>query len=323
MKRFKCLLAALAVATALPVWASSSNPYPERPIRLVVPTGSGGTSDVLGRIVAEEMRRKIGQSIVVENKGGANGNIGAAAVAKTAADGYTLLLSSSLLSSSASLYKTLPFDAMNDFKPVGLIATTPYFLIVSGKAAPKSVPELIALARSQPGKIAYASVGVGSGPHLAGEQFSRQVGVEMLHVPFAGAGQAVTELLTGRVQLMFVGLPPVQGHVKSGALRILGVAEPKRSGFLPEVPTIAESGVPGFEVTTWFGLFAPAGTPDAVVQKLSGVLDEVLKEPEVRERFKSLGAVPNFRNPADFAAFYKGDVESLAKVIKAANISIE
>lgn len=312
--------AAILCATSI---ASNAQTYPSKPVKLVIPTGAGGTSDVLGRVIAQKLSTELGQPVVVENKGGANGNIGAAAVAKSPNDGYTLLLSSSLLSGSAGLYKNLQFNPSKDFAPISQIATTPYFLVAGSAVPAGTVRELIALAKATPGRISYASVGVGSGPHLTGELFAGQTGVNLLHVPFTGAGQAATELIGGRVQIMFVGLPPVLGHVKAGRMKILGVAEPERSRFLPDTPTIAESGVPRFEANAWFGLFAPAGTPPAIVQQLAAATAKVLKDPTVAEQFTVLGAVPVSSTPEDFKSFYEADIAKLGNVIRAADIHIE
>jgi tripartite-type tricarboxylate transporter receptor subunit TctC len=317
-------LVAIACSALLAISApASAQTYPDKPVTLVVPTGTGGTSDIIGRLVAPKLAAALGQPFVIANKPGANGNIGAAFVAKAPADGYTLLLGASLLSSASSLYRDLGFDPLKAFAPISLIAETPYFLITNAEVPAATAGELAALSKRKPGGLSYASVGVGSGPHLAGEAFAARTGAKLTHIPFTGAGQAVTELLSGRVDLIFVGLPPVQAHIKSGRLKVLGVAEPARSDFLPQAPTISETGAPGFVANSWFGLFAPAGTPESVVRKLSEATASILLDHEVRAQLRTMGAVPKPTTPQQFQAYYERDVGLIVQVIKASGITMQ
>ena len=293
---------AAALLGLMPFFAPAQD-YPRKPVRMIVPYPPGGPTDILGRIVAQNLSERLGQQVVVENKPGASGMIGADLVAKAPPDGYTLLANASIHVINPSLYKNATYDALKDFAPVSLIAEVPLVLVVAPGLEVKSVKELIALAKSKSGKLNFASSGNAAAPHLAGEAFKIAAGVDMQHVPYKGSGPALTDLMGGQVQLMFDSLPSSISHVKSGKLRAIAVTTAKRSSALPSVPTIAESGVPGFDISTWYGIWAPAGTPTEIVSKLSGEIAKIVKLADVRERLGGLGAEPAGNSPDEFAAY--------------------
>src|SRR5262245_27423843 len=297
--------------------------YPRKPVRMIIPYPPGGPTDILGRIVAQNLTEKLGQQVVVENKPGASGMIGADLVAKAPPDGYTLLANASIHVINPSLYKNPSYDAIKDFTPVSLIAEVPLVLVVAPELPVKSVKDLIALAKSSSGKLNFASSGNAAAPHLAGEAFKIATGVDMQHVPYKGSGPALTDLMGGQVQLMFDSLPSSISHVKSGKLRAIAVTTAKRSSALPSVPTIAESGVPGFDISTWYGIWAPAGTPKEIVGKLSGEIAKIVKVPDVRERLAGLGAEPVGNSPDEFAAYCRSELAKWAKIVKASGATVD
>ena len=290
---------------------------------MIIPYPPGGPTDILGRIVAQNLTEKLGQQVVVENKPGASGMIGADLVAKAPPDGYTLLANASIHVINPSLYKNPTYDAIKDFTPVSLIADVPLVLVVAPELPVKSVKDLIALAKSSSGKLNFASSGNAAAPHLAGEAFKIATGVDMQHVPYKGSGPALTDLMGGQVQLMFDSLPSSISHVKSGKLRAIAVTTAKRSSALPNVPTIAESGVPGFDISTWYGIWAPAGTPKEIVSKLSGEIAKIVKIPDVRERLAGLGAEPVGNSPDEFAAYCRSELAKWAKIVKASGATVD
>jgi len=277
--------------------------YPNRPITLVVPYAAGGGNDVLARAVAEPMGKTLGQSLVVENHGGAGGSIGTRLVAKAAPDGYTLGLGGTgTLAIDPTLYANVGYDPRKDFAPVGLIATSPLIILVNPSVPAHNVQELIALAKAQPGKLSYASAGRGSGIHLGTVLFAEMAGIQMTHVPYRGSGPALTDLLGGHVQIYFSSLPPAIGLVKDGKLRALGVTALKRSAVFPDIPTVAEQGLPGFEAVLHYGIVAPAGTPRPIVDKLNAALRGALTDDKVKKHIATEGAEPLPTTPDEYAA---------------------
>jgi tripartite-type tricarboxylate transporter receptor subunit TctC len=315
---------ALAVACLAPAtFGAHAQTYPSRPIRLVVPFPPGGPTDVLARIVAPRMAERLGQPVVIDNKPGASGMVGADAVAKAAPDGHTLLVNASIHVINPSLYPKQPYDAIADFAAVSNLADVPLVLAVNPKVPAQSVKELVALARSAKTTLAFASAGNATSQHLSGEAFKVAAGIDMLHVPYKGSAPALTDLIGGQVQLMFDSLPSSMPFVRSGAIRALAVTTPRRSSALPEVPTVAEAGYPGFSMSTWYGVWAPAGTPGAVVQRLSGDIAAIVRLPDVRAQFEKLGAEPVGNTAAEFAAFTKAELVKWAAIVKQSGAKVE
>jgi len=290
--------------------------YPSKPIRLVVPFGAGGTTDVLARAIGQRLTEAWGQPVVVENRPGAGGNIGTESVAKSAADGYTMLLISVGFASNPALYSKLPFDPIKDFAPVTLVATTQNVLIVHPSVPARSARELIQLAKSRPGQLNFGSSGTGTSQHLAGELFKSMAGVQMQHVPYRGSAPALTALIGGEVSLMFNNLLTALPHVKAGRLRALAVTSAERSPAAPEIPTMAESGLPGYDVSTWYGLLVPAGTPKEIVARLNAEVVRILNLPELKERLRSQGADVIPSTPDQFAAHIRQEMVKWAQVVR-------
>jgi tripartite-type tricarboxylate transporter receptor subunit TctC len=302
----------------------AAQPYPDKPIRMVVPWAPGGGSDVSGRIVASKLSEAFSQQVVVDNRPGAAGNIGTAIAAKAAPDGYTILLADTGFSTGISLYANPGYHPIKDYAPVSLAATTPIVIVVHPSVPATSVKELIALAKSQPGKLNNGSGGTGGSVHLAGEMFQLQTGTKFTHVPYKGSGPAVVDLTGGLVQLMFSTAPPVVPLIKAGRIRALAVASNARSSFLPDVPTANEAGVPDFVADNWYGVLVPAGTPNSVIGRLHLEITKAVSQPDARVRFAGAGleAHPS-RSPSEFGAFVENDVARWGKVIKQANIRLE
>ena len=298
--------------------------YPARPVTLVVPFPPGGGTDTGARILAEQLSRRWGQPVIIDNKGGASGQIGADFVAKAKPDGYTLLLGNvGTQAINPSLFARLPYDADKAFAPISLVAELPLAMMVNPAVPAHSVAEFIALARSRPGQLSYSSSGPGSGPHLAAEMFKEQTKTQMLHVPYRGGGPAVADLLAGHVQLSFMTVMEAWGHLKSGKLRALAVTSLQRVPALPEVPTLAESGLPRFNATSWIGALAPAGTPPRLVERIAADIQAVLASPAVSERFSSAGAIPRSTSPIDFAKLITDYRQRYGQIIRSQNISLE
>ncbi|MBI3936971.1 MAG: tripartite tricarboxylate transporter substrate binding protein [Betaproteobacteria bacterium] len=298
--------------------------YPTKPIRLIVPFPPGGTTDVVARVIAQKLTENWSQQVVVDNRPGAGGIIGTELAAKAPADGYTLLLGSITTHAvNPSLYKKLPFDPLRDFAPVSLAVSTPQVLVVHPSVAAKSVKELIALAKAKPGQLNYASAGTGTSPHLTFELFKSMAGVNLVHVPYKGTGPAITDLIGGQVQTMITGVVALYPHIKAGKLRALGATSAKRVAALPDVPTIAESGVPGFDVASWFGVFAPAGTPKPVVTRLNAEIVKILAVPELRRKLAAQGADPATNTPEQFAAYVKSELARWGKVVQATGARVD
>lgn len=298
--------------------------FPTRTVTLVVPFPPGGGTDVGARLIAQKLSAKWGQSVVVENKGGAAGMVGSDYVSKAKPDGYTLLVGNvGTLSINPSLYKKMPYDAEKAFTPVSMIAELPFFLLVNPNFPAKSIKEFIAIAKAKPGKVSYASSGSGGGPHIAAEVFEKMAGVDLLHVPYKGGGPAAADVMAGHVDMYFATVLESLGAVKTGKFTALGVSTLTRSPALPELPTIAESGVPGYDSGSWIGVVAPAGTPVAIIDKVANDMREVIAEPETRQTLIQQGATPLSLSPAAFKARIDNDRQRYSKVIQDANIQIE
>jgi tripartite-type tricarboxylate transporter receptor subunit TctC len=297
--------------------------YPDRPVRVVVPFPSAGAMDSIARILGEKISAAWGQQIVVDNRPGSGGNIGSGVVAKAEPDGYTLLMVSIGHAVNPSLYAKMPFDPVKDFAPVTLVAAVPNLLVVHPSVPAGSVQELIALAKEQPGTISYASAGYGTSIHLAGEQFKSMASVDLLHIPYKGSGPAVTDLIGGHVQVMFDSITSALPHVRAGNLKALGVTSAKRSSTLPEVPTIAEAGVPGYEIDPWFGVLAPAGTPPAIVAKVQTEIARTLELPDVKEKLAGIGAEPIGSTPEAFSRHLVAETIKWDALVKEAGIRLE
>jgi len=311
---------ALAVGN---VNAQSAAPYPSKPVRIIVPSAPGGSSDILGRLLADQFSERLGQRFVVENKPGAASIVGVDYVAKAPSDGYTLLIGA--INSHATnphLYASLPYDSAKDFAPISLITKTPNLLVVYPGIPAKSVAELIELLRSNPEKYSFASSGAGTSLHLSGELFKLMTGTKMTHVPYKGSGPAMVDLLAGHVQVAFDNLSSTLPHVRSGKLRALGITSEGRSAAAPEVPPVAET-VPGFEVTAWHALYAPAGTPKEIVDKLSAEVAQIVRSPAVDKRLRELGATPQGSSAAELTAFQAAETKKWGEVIRNAKITAQ
>ena len=296
----------------------------DKPVRIVVPFAAGGPTDVIARVLAPKLTASLKRTVIVENRVGATGAIGASFVAKSAPDGDTLLLgTSSIMAANPNLAINLPFDPVADFTPVSLVATIENVLVVHPSVPAKTVKELIAYAKANPGKLTYASSGIGSTYHLGAELFRSQTGIEWTHVPYKGAAPAIQDVLAGHVQLMFDNTSSAIPNIKAGRVRALGVASLKRYPSLPELPTIAEEGVPGYETTIWLGLFVPAKTPAAIVQKLNREVQEAVNSPEYKERMMALDMQPRVSSSQELADYLKSDLAKWAKVVKEAGIKPE
>jgi tripartite-type tricarboxylate transporter receptor subunit TctC len=316
--RFAALAVALGIASA--AWAQA---YPQKAVRMVVPFAPGGTTDIVARLIAAKMGPALGQSVVIDNRPGANGIVGSEVVAKAAPDGYTLMMGYlGNLAMNPALYAKLPYDPIRDYVPVTLVASTTQAIVVNPALPARTVKELVALAKAQPGQLHYASAGVGAPSHLSGELFKQMTGIDMVHVPYKGGGALMTDLISGQVKVSFGGLAAALPHVKSGKLRLLAVASAKRSPAVPDVPAVAET-VPGFDVPSWLGIVAPAGTPRPIVERLHGEIAKVLATDEIKERLATEGGEVIAGGPEEFAAYLKSEIAKWDKVIKGANIRAE
>lgn len=314
----------LACLLALAATASYPQGYPSKPIRLIVPWPPTGTVDILGRTLGQKLSESLGQSVLVDNRAGANGMIGSEAAAKSPPDGYTLVVDNITGHAiNATLQAKMPFDSMRDFAHVSLLASVPDGVVSLPSLPATNIRELIALAKAQPGKLTYASFGIGSSAHLAGELFKIMAGVDMLHIPYKGGQPAIADLLAGQVSIYIPVLPSVVQLTKAGRLRLLAVTGAKRSSAMPDVPTVAESGLPGFEASNWFGLMVPAATPSEIVARLNAEAVKALQAPEVREKLAALGFEIQSSTPQAFAALLKSETEKWAKVIKASGARAE
>ncbi len=315
--------AAALAALFFSLAAFAQGNFPSRPVHIIVPFPAGGVADLLPRMIGEKLSVKWGQAVIVENKAGASGNIGMAEVARAAPDGYTLALApAGNLTVNPLLFTNLPFDTHKAFAPVTDLAASPNVLAVNPAVPAKTFPELIAYAKAHPGKLNFASPGDGSGAHLAGELLKLDAGINMVHIPYKGLAPAVNDLLAGNVQMMFAGISTVLPHIKAGRLRPLAIASLERSPQLPDVPTVAESGYPGFEVTSWYGIVAPAGTPQALIDKIRHDMVEALHAPDVQARLSSLGLEPIGDTPQHFAATIQAETRKWDDIVKRAHIHV-
>ena len=323
--RSKFIVSLLAAAAALLVsGGAAAQAFPSKPVRIVVPQTPGGASDALARIVGQKLSERWGQPVVVENKPGAGGNVGTEYVAKSPADGYTLLMSYvGTQAINGSLYKSLPYDPYKDFATVGTLATVPFALVVNQGFAPKTVQELVAYAKGNAGPANFGSAGNGSLNHLLGEMFNMSQGTRLVHVPYKGAAGALTDTIGGQIQMTFTSLPSVAGHIRGDKLRALAVTGARRSAAFPNVPTFGESGLAGFEISPWFGLLAPAGTPAAVVRKINADIAEALRDKELQEKFAAAGADPYTTTPEQFARVLQDDIQKWSQVVKASGAKID
>lgn len=319
--RTSVVLAALLAACLAPAWAQV--PYPAKPVRIVVPFPPGGPTDLLARVLAQKLGESMGQQFLVDNRPGATGTIAAAMVAKSPPDGYALIVHATSSHVSAYLYRKITYDPMKDFAPVANAGTLAFYLVTHPSLPAKNVKEVIVLAKRRPGELAFSSPGSGSGGHLVMEMFKAATGINLLHVPYKGAAPSIADLIAGQVSLTFDTISTSHPHVKTGRLRGIAVSSSKRMPAAPEIPTVMESGVPGFENYIWFGLLAPAGTPSAVIGRLSGEINKVLGSPDYQQRMQTLGGVAAPHSPEQFADFLKSDTPKWIKVINDTGARVE
>lgn len=321
-RKLLALASVLACSAALPLQAQPSA-WPAKPIKLVVGYAAGGATDVIARIIAVKLGEQLGQSVIVDNRSGANSNVGAEIVARSPADGYTLYVYTIANTINASLYDKLSYDPLKDFEPIGLIAKVPNILVVNEKLPIKSVADYVQFTKESPNGVTFASSGSGSSIHLSGEMFKMIAKLNMLHVPYRGSAPAINDLLGGQVQSMFDNTPSALPHVRGGKLRAIAITSAQRSSLLPDVPTVAESGFPGFDVQSWFGLAAPAGTPRPVVDRLNVELGKVLANPDVRQRLVNLAATPAPGTPEQMRSFAAAEVKRWHDVVKLSGAKAE
>jgi len=322
-----CKTVAILTTVALAAFGPSqllAQAYPTKPVRLVVPFPPGGSTDIVARIVAQKLGERIGQPVLVENRGGAGGTIGTDAVAKAAPDGYVLgFASTSTHAVAPAVYAKLPYDAVKDFAPISLVAVTPYLLVVNPKVEVKTLKEFVAYVKPRPGKFNYASAGTGSTTHLAMEMLKSSAGLFILHIPYNGNGPAGTAVIAGDVEFLFGSLPALLPHAKSGRVRPIAVGTPKRSPSLPDVPTVAESGFPGFDASLWLAVMAPAGTPAAVISRLNKEIVAVVRSPDAADALNKAGAEPVTSTPAELASMVRDGVKKYAATVKRAGVKLE
>ncbi|MBP0629582.1 MULTISPECIES: tripartite tricarboxylate transporter substrate binding protein [unclassified Cupriavidus] len=325
--RRRLLAAGVALAATFAGFAGAAHAqggYPTKPITLIVPFSAGGTTDILARIVGLQLGKALGQPVVIDNRPGAGGNIGASLAAKAPGDGYTLFMGTiGTHAINQSLYSKLPYDPVKDFAPITRVAMVPNLVVVNPKVPVNNVKELIAYVKANPDKLSYGSSGSGSSMHLSGELFNSMTGLHIQHIPYKGSAPAVNDLLGNQIGLMFDNMPSSYPHVKAGKLRALAVTSAKRSPALPNVPTVAESGVPGYEATSWFALYATGGTPQPIVDRLNAEVVKILAMPEVKKQMADQGAEPNPEKPAQLAAFMKSETAKWAKVVKASGATVD
>jgi tripartite-type tricarboxylate transporter receptor subunit TctC len=296
--------------------------YPVKPVRLIVPFAPGGTTDIIARLLGGKLAAELGQQMIVDNRGGAGSMIGTEAAAKSPPDGYTMILNNIGLAINETLYPKRPYEALRDLAPVSLVGITPNVFVVHPSVPAKSVKEFVTFAKARPGELTYASGGVGSSSHLAAELFQILSGVKVIHVPYKGAGPGLIDVASGQVHFMINSMPAVMTHVKSGRLRALAVSSAKRSQAVPDLPTIAESGVPGYDFSTWYGLLVPAGTPKAVVARLNEAVQKALQDADLREKLAQQGVEPDAGAPEKFGEIIRSDIAKWRKIIRDANITV-
>ena len=316
-------LVALVVLMALSQNAGAAEAYPVKPVRVIVPYGTGGGADAMARLIAPKFSEYLGQSVIIDNRGGAGGNIGSEQATKAPPDGYTLLVGAAALAINVSLYSRLTFDPVKDLTPVSLLASSPNIVVVHPSLPAHNMKELIALAKARPGQINYASGGSGTTPHLATELLKTMANINLVHVPYKSAGPAVVALLSGEVPLSLLPGLTVLNQVKAGRLRALAITSLKRAPALPQLPTVAESGLPGFEASQWYGILAPAATPDAVITRLNAELVKVMRQPEIVERIVNEASIPMGTTPEEFASWLKAEIAKWSKVVKISGAKVE
>ena len=319
----KSVVFALLSAVAVAGGGAHAQTFPTRPVTIVVPYPPGGLIDLVARLIQARFQTELGQSVIIENRSGAGGNVGAEAVARASADGHTLLLANPSLAISPLIYPKLNYKPIEDFAYVGQYGTVPNVLVVHPSIPAKTVQEFIAYAKKNPGKLNYGSPGYGTSPQMSMELFKSMTGANITHVPYKGAPQAVTDVLAGHMNMMFNSIAPIIANIKAGRVRVLGIASSKRSPQLPDVPTISEAGVPGFEAVNWFGMFAPAKTPKPIITRVNEAVVKVLRSPDVQAQFVALGADPVGDSPEEFAAFVRRDMERYAKVVKLSGAKLD
>ena len=323
MKRVIEIAIALCIASCLGT-AYAQADYPTKPIRLIVPFPPGGGTDILSRLVANRLTETLGWQIVVDNRGGAGGNIGLQAAAQAAPDGYTMVMGqTSNLAINPSLYSKLPYDPVKDFVPVSLVSASPIALVVSAKSPYKTLGEFVAAAKAKPGQLTFASPGSGTVAHLTGELFQRTAGIKYIHVPYKGAAQALPDLIGGRLDLYSSSLETAMPHMKAGTIRALALTSAQRVSVVPDVPTVSESGYKGFQATTWFGILVPKGTPDAMVNKLTAEITKVLQLPDMKERMAATGGLPVKTGPKEFSALLRSEIERWSRVVKESGAKVD
>ena len=316
----RALLATLSVAFALHAYGQDA--WPTRPVRMILPFPPGGGTDILGRLIAERLSAGFGQPVVTENRGGAGGNVGAEAAARSAPDGYTIVLVAPSLAISPTLYSKINYDPVKDFAPISLVATVPN-VMVTQPSLPGQLQEFIAFVKAKPGALNFGSGGAGTSNHLAGELFNIVTGARLVHVPYKGVNLAMQDVLAGNVHLVFIGIPAAAPHIKAAKLRALAVVAPQRSSALPDVPTVTEAGLKDFEVTTWYGILAPAGTPRPVVKRLNAELVKIMHAPEMKEKLTATGTEPLTSTPEEFAAYIKREIAKWGDVIRKAGVKAD
>ena len=320
----RCVVLRAVVTTVLGSLAAvQAQEYPAKPIRLIAPFAPGGASDVLARIAGQKLNERLGQPVVVENRTGAGGNIGAEQVARAAPDGYTLLMGGVPHAISVSLYPKLGYDLVKDLSAIAEVASFPSMIVLHPSLPARSVKELIALAKARPAQLNFGSAGNGSPNQMALELFKTTAGVSMTHIPYKGAGQVVGDLLAGQLQLASMGFPVAMPHVKAGKLRAIAVTSAARSPLLPELPTVAEGGLAGFDVTSWYGVFGPAALPREIVNKLNAEIGRGINAPDLKERLTALGAEPSTKNPDEYARYVRDEIVKWAKVVKASGAKLD
>ncbi|HEY8251204.1 MAG TPA: tripartite tricarboxylate transporter substrate binding protein [Burkholderiales bacterium] len=312
-----------AFLVLLSVTAYGQDSWPSRPVRFILPFPPGGGTDILGRLIAERLSAGLGQPVVTENRGGAGGNVGAEAAARSSPDGYTIVLVAPSLAISPTLYSKINYDPVKDFAPVSLVATVPNVMITQASAPVQNLQEFIAFAKGKPGALNFGSGGAGTSNHLAGELFNIVTGAKLVHIPYKGVNLAMQDVLAGNVHLVFIGIPAAAPHIKAGKLRALALVAPQRSSALPEVPTVAEAGLRDFEVTTWYGVLAPAGTPRNVVTRLNAELGKIMHSPELKEKLAATGTEPLTSTPEEFADYIKREIAKWGEVVRKAGVKAD
>jgi len=316
----RALATLLCLFFSVNLWAQDA--WPSRPLRMILPFPPGGGTDILGRLIAERLSAGLGQPVVTENRGGAGGNVGAEAAARSAPDGYTIVLVAPSLAISPTLYSKLNYDPVKDLAPVSLVATVPN-VMVTQPSLPGDLKAFIAAVKARPGALNFGSGGAGTSNHLAGELFNLVAGTKLVHIPYKGVNLAMQDVLSGNVHLVFIGIPAAAPHIKAGKLRALALVAPQRSAALPEVPTVAEAGLPDFEVTTWYGILAPAGTPRGIINRLNAELVKVMHAPELKEKLAATGTEPLTSTPDEFAAYIRKEIAKWGDVIRKAGVKAD